>query len=152
MAIVILQIAAALMLAVSLNCCSCINRNDTGTTQIQKEASKEAAGNLPERSLPPGQADIEAWMQDFREVEDGFLCKVKISQVNGYGPATPPLPQGYVITLDVPGSLLEKNRYEAGKIFVRGKLLALSIRYQKAPLNKTASGRWIATGFRNLRQ
>lgn len=141
----ILHIASITILTISLNCCTCISKNDTGQEQLNKEIKP-----LPENPLPPGSADIEAWIQDFREGEDSFLCKVKVSNVNSYGPSTPPLPQGYVFTLDVPKSLLEKNKYEADKIFVIGKLLKMRVRYQRTVPDGGSSERWIAINFSNL--
>lgn len=136
------RIISLLVLSVSLCCCTSVNKNDSNRQQQISTPQKE----IP---LPPGSANIKAWIQDYREEEGSFACKMKISEVNGYGPATPPLPQGYILTIDVPKSLIEKNKYEADKIFVRGKLVKMSVRYQRTMQQDSASDKWIATGFSN---
>ncbi|MGE5353567.1 MAG: hypothetical protein ACM3P0_15890 [Acidobacteriota bacterium] len=142
-----LYIATIILLIISLSCSKCVSKYDNGQAQERKEEKP-----LTEKSLPPGSASIKAWMQEFQEEKNGFLCKVKISEVNGYGSGTPPLPPGYVITLEISRSLLENNKYDAGKIFVKGKLLTMSLRYQRQMQKGNSSERWIATSFSNLTQ
>lgn len=130
-------------LASFLCCCTPVKRNGSEGQQ-QKISTPQK-----EMPLPPGSANIEAWVQDYREEEGSFVCKIKICEVNGYGPATPPLPQDYILTLYVPISLLAKNKYDPDKIFVRGKLMKMSVRYQRTLQKEGPSDKWIATGFSN---
>lgn len=140
-----LHLASALLFAIALNCCTCISKNET----VQNKTNK-VVRPLPEIPLPPGTADVQAWMQDYSEEENSFLCKLKVSEVDGYGPATPPLPQGYVMTLYISKSLLKKNNYDADKIFLKGKLIKMRVRYEEPMLQGDSLERWIAMGFSNL--
>lgn len=106
--------------------------------------------NKPE-SVAPGSANITAWMQDFTEAEDRFTCTLKIDEVNGYGPASPPLPKGYVFKAEVPRELIDKNNYPGDKIFVKGKLLQMNVKPQRKMYGSDSTLPWIVTDFYNLR-
>ncbi|MGE5498453.1 MAG: hypothetical protein ACM3Q2_10300 [Syntrophothermus sp.] len=145
--------ALLLLITVLINCCTNTSK-EKNISQMEKEYGKSKTAipdsNKPE-PLAPGTADIKAWMQEFTETEDQYICKLKVEEVNGYGPAAPPLPPGYLLNALVPMELIKKNNYLADKIFVKGKLLEMSVRAQGRMPGSGEALPWVVTKIQNLR-
>ena len=73
-------------------------------------------------SIPPGTADIKAEIINIIDDDENMLCKLRIIDVIQYGAGTSPLPQGTVMEVYIPKTLLGKNpnKINSGDIiFVR---------------------------------
>lgn len=145
--------ALLLLMTILINCC-------TNTSKEKKSSRPEKDSIISKTDFPhpdikntpaQGTADIKARMQEFTETEDQYICKLKVEEVNGYGPASPPLPAGYVLNALVPRELIKKNNYPADKIFVKGKLLQMNVRSQGKMPGSDSLMPWVVTNFQNLR-
>ncbi|MGE5681234.1 MAG: hypothetical protein ACM34K_10195 [Bacillota bacterium] len=168
------SVSAAILICIFSFCCSSSEKNasekntpentDNPKTRENSEITNNSkdslsgyrSGNSGQRpdlheSLAPGSARVKASVQDFSEKKDSYICTFKIEEVEGYGPATPPLPVSYILKAVAQRRLLENNNYSARKLFQKGKILNMSISYQGKMFNSDSLLPWIITGFYDLK-
>ncbi len=82
-------------------------------------------------SLAPGTVRVTAAVLDRAEKEKIYLCTFRIEETHGYGSATPPLPSGSEVKVEVSKFLLERNNIQAPELLKKGNIIGATIRFQE---------------------
>ena len=88
---------------------------------------KTIVKQIPAESLPPGNANITAQIKEVIQEEKNLTATLKIEEVFGYGPSTPPLPPGSEIKIYVPKSLIKDQENK----LIEGEKLSMRIAFEK---------------------
>ena len=83
-------------------------------------------------SLTPGTVRVKAIVLDREEKEMIYLCTFRIEETHGYGSATPPLPSGSEVKLEVSKLLIERNQIQASKLLKKGNIVKATISFQES--------------------
>ncbi len=81
--------------------------------------------------LAPGTVRVSAVVIDCTEKEKVHLCTFQIEETHGYGAATPPLPLGSEVSVEVSKFLLEKGEYLASDLLKKGNIVKATLRFQE---------------------
>jgi len=104
--------------------------------------SQELPVPAPPKSLAPGSAIASAVLLTCEEREKLFMCQFRIKTVDGYGAATPPLPKGTKINVEVSKTLFKKSSRSATQLLKKGNTLKMTLRYREQGPGKHAPASW----------
>ena len=138
-----LRAALLLFLGWTLMCCASEGDNLNQNTNADKKMPVPA----DPISFAPGTVRVTAVILDSEEKEKIFLCTFRIEETHGYGPATPPIPFGSEVKVEVTKFLLERNEIQASELLKEDNLIKATIRFQEPrPLTGDAVS-WRAIQF-----
>jgi hypothetical protein len=127
----------AVVLCLFLGCSS--SRNDV---QEQEETSSSSTPP-PVVSLSPESAKVEAYLLEYNQEEDHLICRIKIEKVIAYGSATPPLPSGTNIYVEISNKLLDANPEVRRKFSNNEHLFGMTIKMNKGGIGISANEKQI---------
>jgi len=81
--------------------------------------------------MAPGTVQVLAIVVDWTEREKDHLCTFRIEKTYEYGSATPPLPSGSEVSVEVSKFLFEKSEYLASDLLKKGNIVRATLRFQE---------------------
>ena len=82
-------------------------------------------------TLAPGTVRVLAVVVDWTERERDHQCTFRVEETFGYGSATPPLPSGSEVKVEVSKFFFEKSEYQASDLFKKGNIVRATLRFQE---------------------
>ncbi len=135
--LVLLLIIFSLIL---FSCASSINEKSKSTVSSQKEIMHPT----PSQSIPPGTANVSAAILTCEKKKDYFSCSFRIITVHGYGSATPLLPPGSEIIIEIVKINFKERNPPLSQTLQPGNILKMSLSYNQALSRKNSISSWQA--------
>jgi hypothetical protein len=98
----------------------------------------------PRMNPPPSPGTVKAVAQIMEITEENGqpMAMVRIQKVIQYGPATPLLPAGSEIVLDIPQPLFEKATGQDKQTVSRGNTITVTLKRSQRLISEEAKSRW----------
>ena len=106
-----------------LQFCTSAREETAKTDQLQKLPAVP-----PGENLAPGSVKVSAVLLDHEKQESGYLCKMKIVKVLGYGMGARPVPKGSEIMVRVADEKVSDNDTLASKIKMDGESFIMTLK------------------------
>jgi len=107
----ITQLGAIMILFLLASC----NGEKESTRESQNTLDNENKVDVPPEPNPapaPGSAVVQAFIQSIDSTANAAFCTIKVEEVTAYGAGTPALAKGSTLKIEVPPTVLEKNKKE----------------------------------------
>lgn len=136
-----------LLTSISYDCASNRNQPSEKTIPSEKKAD-DTHSPLPPPPLPPGTARTNIEILGCEEKNDHYICLFRVKEVYEYGSATPPLPPGTEINVEVTKYFLQQNHYHVSEILKNGNRLDSTLKHRHHPDQAKTSFSWRVIQFK----